>query len=390
MERSELRKKGILMLTPFYRPNIGGVETHLDDLCEYLRNNEYNVFVNTYQPLTTKESGKPVEKKKNLEIRRMGWFGHNLFPKFEPYPLIEFIYLTPGLLLFSLFFMLRNHKKIDLIHAHGFNGALIAKILSKVFRKKSVVSTHAVYNFSEGSLFAKNVRWVLSSFDKIIALTDLSKNDILTTGIPEEKITTYCHWVDQEMFSPMDKKSCRKKLNLKDNFHVLFIGRYIEKKGILVLVKASKKFDEKVKFIFIGDGPLLNEIEQLSKKQKNIINIGPINGPRIISQYYNSADVFVVPSLYDEPFGRVVAESLSCGTPVIVSKRGSLPTIVDKSVGFIVEPNSKNISGAIKTLNEDPKKLKELEKKCRKYALDNFGLKNAELFDNIYTELISK
>jgi len=84
----------VLILSPFFRPNIGVVETHLDDLCEYLRKNGHKAFVITYQPLIAKNRGQKLEKRENLEIRRIRWFGYNFFHMLEPYPLPEFIYLT--------------------------------------------------------------------------------------------------------------------------------------------------------------------------------------------------------------------------------------------------------------------------------------------------------
>ena len=49
-------KKGILILTPFFSPNIGGVESHLDDLVTALDQQGYLVFVQTYSPLTTEKT----------------------------------------------------------------------------------------------------------------------------------------------------------------------------------------------------------------------------------------------------------------------------------------------------------------------------------------------
>jgi glycosyltransferase involved in cell wall biosynthesis len=94
----------ILMITPFFSPNIGGVETHLDDLCEYLRKRGHKIFVITYQPLTTNVKALKFERDQNLEVRRIGWFGYSLFHKLEPYPLLEFMYLTPILLVYSFLF----------------------------------------------------------------------------------------------------------------------------------------------------------------------------------------------------------------------------------------------------------------------------------------------
>ena len=64
-----IKKPGVLILTPFYEPNIGGVETHLKDLTTYLRKQKkVNVFVLTYQPLTTKAKGPYFEKDENIEV----------------------------------------------------------------------------------------------------------------------------------------------------------------------------------------------------------------------------------------------------------------------------------------------------------------------------------
>src|SRR3972149_1570023 len=159
MDRRLLR---ILMVTPFFSPNIGGVETHLDDLCAYLRRRGHEISVITYQPLTTRVKAPKNEREQNFEIRRINCFGYNLFNQLEKYPLFEFIYLTPLLLLHSLLFLLWNGKKIDVIHVHGLNAAFIAKVLARLFAKRSVVSIHAIYELRNRPLLAKLFKWVLS------------------------------------------------------------------------------------------------------------------------------------------------------------------------------------------------------------------------------------
>ena len=91
--------KGILIISPFFYPNIGGVETHLSDLVKEL-SKKYKVFVHTYSPITTQNtSWQKKEKSKNLVIFRHGWFGKNLFHKLEKYSILQFLYLTPYLFL---------------------------------------------------------------------------------------------------------------------------------------------------------------------------------------------------------------------------------------------------------------------------------------------------
>jgi len=71
-------KKGILIIVPTFSPNTGGVETHLDDLVKILDREGFDVFVQTYSPITT--SGvkwKSMQKWNNVCIFRYRWFGKN-------------------------------------------------------------------------------------------------------------------------------------------------------------------------------------------------------------------------------------------------------------------------------------------------------------------------
>ena len=84
----------VLQLTVHYYPNVGGVETHLNDLVKGLVDSGNEVFVLTYNPLTTNISAKPFEKKRQLTVLRLPWFT-GFFYKLVKNPFLEFLYLTP-------------------------------------------------------------------------------------------------------------------------------------------------------------------------------------------------------------------------------------------------------------------------------------------------------
>ncbi len=378
------RGKAILILSPFFRPNVGGVETYLDDLCRYLTKHNYKVFVITYQPLTTKARGLRVEKRENLQIHRIPWFGHNLFHKVEAYPLLDFFYLTTGLFFFTFFFLLRHNNKIDVIHAQGLNAAFITKFLAKLFKKRLIMSTCAVYNLQKGTLLAKVVRWLLSDFDKILPLANFSKRELVHIGLPENKMNVYYLWVDQEVYKPKDKKESKERIHLAGKFIVLFIGRLIKIKGVEVLIEVARKVEKKINFVFIGDhGPLLKIVEEAASQSENIILVKNIHGNQLIP-YYQAADILIVPSQYEEAFGKVIIESLSCGTPVIGANKGGIPEVLDPSVGILIEPTVKEIKEKIEFLFDNPQELKRLKNNCRKYALDRFSIKNVKVIEESY------
>lgn len=384
-EHMNRKPLGILMITPFFRPNIGGVETHLDGLCKYLRDRGHKVFVLTYQPLTTRVKAQNFEKKQNLEIRRIGWFGYNLFHKLESYPLLEFTYLTPMLLIYSLFFCLSRKKYVDVIHAHGLNASFVAEVLAKVFRKKAIVSLHAIYNLSKRPMLTKLMKVVLSSYGAILTLSNKSKMELTKMGLDSEKIRVFTYWVDQTLFKPINKAKCRKEFGLEGKFIVLFIGRLIEIKGVRLLIRVAKKLSaiEDVYFVFIGDGPLTGEVKAASNNFGNIIYVGEVENKEL-SPYYNAADVVIVPSLYEEGFGRVILEALSCGTPVIASNRGGIPEALDESVGMLIEPEVDEIVQTVESLYESPEKLANLRRNCRAYAIKKFSEDNATAIEDAY------
>lgn len=378
-------KENVFILTDAFRPNIGGVETHLDDLCEYLRKNGHYVFVVTYQPLLTKARGLKVERKKNLEIRRMQWFGHNLEYKLDPYPMLRFLHMFPGLLIGSFFILLKHRKKIDVIHAQGLIAGFVAKILNKIFRKRCVVTLHAIFNFHQRSLVSRWVNWILSSFDAIISLSGKSKAELITIGLSEEKVKLCTHWVDLDRFKPMDKHRCKEELNLTEKFVVLFVGRLIAIKGVELLLDAAPIVNPEITFALIGDGPLAKKIEERAKTQENIVFLGRVT-EEDKPKYYNVADVSIIPSQYEELYGRVIIEALACGVPVIASNRGTLPEVVDPSIGRVINPTVGNIVKVVNFLYERPEELERMRLNCRPYALAHFSERNAELIINTYKQ----
>lgn len=377
-------KPGVLILTPFYEPNVGGVETHLKDLTDYLKKeNRYKVHVLTYQPLTTKAKGPYFEKYENIEIIRIPWIGFNLFHKLEPYPILEFLYITPWLFLWTFFFLLLKGNKINVIHAQGFNASFITRILAKIFNKRFIASTHAVYSMNPDSLMSKIVKWTLSPADKILTLSEASKRELIRIGLGDKNIETYTYWINTDIFKPINKGEAKKKVGWEDIFVILFVGRFIEVKGIDILLELSERIKEKIYFAFIGVGPLAGSIKKRAEATNNIIFIGKIDNYKL-PLYYSAADILCVPSKNEEGFGRVILEALSCGTPVVASNKGGIPEAVDEMVGVLVDPTVDNVKHVIESLYSTPERLYEMQSRCREYAFARFSDKNAELIVRCY------
>lgn len=380
------KKPGILILTPFFRPNIGGVETHLHDLCEYLRGRGYQVYVLTYQPLTTRAEAPPLEIDENLEIHRVRWPGYNLFHKLEPHQVLEFFYLTPRLWWATWRFLRKNKRKINLIHAQGLNAAFIGRTLAGMFNKKLIVSTHAIYNFQPGTIFARMVKWAMGSADRLLAISQPSRDELIKIGLPPQKIERYRYWVDQTIFKPYERRAARRKLGWDDNFTVLFVGRLIPIKGIEILLEVASRLPS-VRFVFIGDGPLAGEVEAAAGRYEQITFLGGIENSRL-PLYYSAADILCVPSQYSEALGRVMLEAISCGCPVLAARAGGIPEIINESIGILILPTVPELDKVISELHKNPERVRELGRNCRRQAEKICGLKNAGIIEKAYQMLL--
>jgi glycosyltransferase involved in cell wall biosynthesis len=363
----------ILHITPFFSPNIGGVETHLTDLTSRLSVLGYKNYVLTYSPISTDNvNWKNSEQiNKNLYIRRFNWFGHNLFHRLEKRPLINIFYITPYLLIRSFIWLYIHYPKIDVLHTHGLNAAIIGIFIKKIFRiKRHIVSIYSTYdNVPKSNLFIASI---LNRTDFVLTQSKRSINQLTALGVNKDKIHRYRHWIDINQFKPV-KKTPQKT-------SVLFIGRMIPQKNALLLAQAAKDFP-KIDFNFVGEGPDYLKIKKLSQVYKNIILHG--NVPyKILSKYYQNSDLFCLPSKYDEGWGRVLMESISCGVPVLATNMGAVPEVVDKTVSVLFTPN---LSGLKKHLT-NIQSIISLKKNCRSYALKHFSDKNIKLITRFYVK----
>jgi glycosyltransferase involved in cell wall biosynthesis len=335
--------------------------------------------------------GERIEKKGALNIRRVQWFGCGFLHKLRGYPLLQIVYLGPPLFLCSLFFILRNYNKIDVIHSHGLTAALVTKILAKILkvRNRCVCSLHYTYNFDSEPFMRKASLLILSHFDIVLTLSEKSRQDLLRLGFSNNKVKVYRHWVDLNFFRPLSNnfKKDLKNLDVNNKFIVLFVGRLLPSKGVLQLIDAITLLcykNYKIACLIVGEGPLANTVRHIESVNNNIKFIGKVSR-EVLVKLYNVADIVVVPSQSEGEEGqRVVIEALSCGKPVIASNKGSLRELLNEKVGILTEPTAIDIANAIDELYINRNKLKYLKSNARKYAYTQFSEKNAEIIEKSY------
>ncbi|HEX6424801.1 MAG TPA: glycosyltransferase family 4 protein [Acidimicrobiales bacterium] len=128
--------------------------------------------------------------------------------------------------------------------------------------------------------------------------------------------------------------------------HLLYLGRMSTEKGVDRLLAAWEHVTSDVTLRFVGDGPLAGMVGDAASADRRIVAGGPVPAADATACILRSRAV-VVPSMWQEPFGRVAAEAIASGRPVITSGLGGLSEIVDDSSGWITGTEPAALARAI-------------------------------------------
>ena len=398
---------GVLVLSQTYPPDVGGVETHLEDLTEAFKVKypDWRVWIVAYKPIVTEvESYLPREQHGNLSIRRFWWIGGNLFRKLEKAPALMVLYIVPYFMARLFFYMLPNIRKVDVIHVHGINMAMVGLIIGKFFHKRVVFQSHALYSFAPGSAFARVTAFLLKGMDSVLTLCHASKDEFLKLGVPEEKISVYRYWIDLKRFNmvtPVPRSGCNPTLQQVSNpiipafpysnvpvevtnkpFTAFFVGRLIGIKGEDVVVELARRFPN-IHFKIAGGGPNQQRVIEAVQRLDNLEYVGLVPNSQLHA-YYQAADVVLVPSQYPEGFGRVICEALACGTPVLASNIGGIPDAMDNTVGVLCDLSVDSFASALQRMITDQAWYQVLKNNTRPFAEKQFSIANSEMIFSKY------
>jgi glycosyltransferase involved in cell wall biosynthesis len=197
---------------------------------------------------------------------------------------------------------------------------------------------------------------------------------LIKAGYPQDRISTVPNFIF------MNNQS----LNNTYGSYAAFIGRIVPEKGVATLLSAAQKTGLPVHFA--GDYSTMPNIEKVT--MKNVRFLGHISRNHI-TDFFRNARFSVVPSICYETFGLVVIEAMYHGLPVIASRIGGIPEIIEDGVtGFLVEPgNADELSGRMKLLWDNPNLCKRMGQAGRKMVIREY---NEDVFYNRTMALYEK
>ena len=178
--------------------------------------------------------------------------------------------------------------------------------------------------------------------------------------------------------------------NPKPKNYLFTAGRIVQEKGIYEAIQITKKSKEKLIIAgrHINDLYWYNEVKPYLSGRIQYKGLLPLNK---LSKLYQNAKAFIFPLKWEEPFGLIMAEAMSCGTPVIAFNRGSVPEVVkDKKTGFLVPPFTNNKKINYKGFIEAIKKISQIDRReCRRHIEEKFTIeKMVDNYEKVFYDIL--
>jgi len=292
-------------------------------------------------------------------------------------------------------------QKYDLIAIGGWDQVAYweALIISKILGTKIMYFGESTLKDrrSNSQFFEKMKRVFIKNCDGYLPAGNAAAEYVKYLGGSPDKIFIARFCADHDFFyneylrlRPYKKEIKRKKGY--PAFTILFVGRFVWYKGVMVLLEAYKKLQEKNKdigLVLLGDGPEREKYEKYCKSNnlKNVFFEG-FKQMEELPEYYISADVLVLPSLSD-PWGLVVNEAMAFGLPVISTDvAGVTYDLVKNGInGYVVKAgNVKDLYKALKKLYKN----ENLRKKMGEMSLEIIKEYTPENWAKSFIEAINK
>jgi len=265
---------------------------------------------------------------------------------------------------------LLKREKPDLIVVHGYRPLILCLILRPFFKVPIIVFSRGFTAESlKIRLYEKLYRVAMCFSDLIIAVSDGHKRVLMSYGVEDKKIKVVHNAISVDSFQNSASGSVRKEICKQLNIPfgaaaVVSAGRLSPEKGHRFLVEAIgmlRGSSNNTHFVFCGDGPCQKDLERRAK-ELGISEICHFVGfRRDLKEIFQAMDLMVLPSL-TEGLPNVVLEAFACRKPVVATRVGGVPEIVEDGVNGILVPQERPdlLAEAIKSCLDSPDKARRM------------------------------
>lgn len=286
-----------------------------------------------------------------------------------------------------------------IIHSHGWT-TLLASYLGRFFS-----GTPIIINGEHGTMYFDNwkqvcvQRFLFKRVDLNLSVCAALRDEVARRfNVSKSLFKPILNGVNTEKFQPDDHKrqQMRVALNLSDDtFFVGSVGRLVECKNYPNLIRGFALFAKlapNVKLALVGDGPDRIAIEELIEELNISDQVMLLGRRNDVPDLIRAFDVFVLPS-FREGLSNTVLEAMSCGKPVVVTRVGGNPEIVDEGrTGFMYDvDDDEQLAGHLNYFYKHADKLSLFSEQSRQHIVHNFSLDGmVRNYEQTYLDVVLK
>jgi glycosyltransferase involved in cell wall biosynthesis len=376
----------------------GAGKTHFIEVAQNLvkLGNELLILLPGYQPRDRKNYG--------LSVCYVPTFRKNVL-SYLLYEINSLLYLT--------FYILK--WKPDVIYLRQGLFEVFPPILARLFGVPYVIEKNGIMEdefrsrgFSEIVIkilrLAEEINFRLS--DKIVCVTEGIKREIVRRyKVNEGKLVVIPNGANIELFRPLDKHECRRKLGLEeDAFYIGFVGSFAPWQGLDILIEAAKQLKEQgycqIKYILVGSGERELSLRQKVREYKleqEIRFIGRVTYEQVV-YYVNACDIAIAP--FTKERNSIIGvsplklyEYLACGRPVIASRVDGIKEVIEEGkCGYLFEPgDAEELAKRIIQSYQERDTLQEMGVRGRRLVESKYSWKmTAKRVVKVLNEIIEK
>lgn len=290
-------------------------------------------------------------------------------------------------------------SKISIVHSHMWSANLYSGILFALTKKPIfIVTEHGRHTLKKKRRILMN-RFIVKEADAVITVSDQLRKDMIDFGkVSPNKITTIENGIDLNRFNGnrLDRKEIRKKLDLEISTPVIgIVGNLTEVKGHRYFLEAASvisKHKPDARFLIVGDGVLREQLENQAHRLGIAQKVSFLGRRSDVPEILSALDVFVLSSEF-EGIPNALLEAMAMGKPVVATKVGGVPEIVeDGYTGITVSPkNSLTLAEAITRLLKDNMLSMQMGYKASKVIRERFNVSlMVDRYEALYDNLLHR
>lgn len=377
MKKKEQKKINLLIFPGNYLPNIGGLETHVDEYVKYQSQNP-NYKITIFTP--NLYNSKPIEKKFENKVTILRYPAVFVVPNF---PIGKFWKLSFWKMYFNLY-----KKKYDIVmtRTRFFPNTTLGTMFAK-FRFKPTKLVHVEHGSEFVILDSKLKSNIAYLYDMIFGKLTFKLAD-QNISISKAVYNFIRREFQKKGHLPLIQRGVDFSIydNSKENYDLSkyerlikigFVGRLYKWKGVENSIEAFKQLDKKLQekavLIITGDGEDFKRLQKIAKDVPNVVMLGGVEFKYAIS-IFKQLDIYVHSAYPGGGLSNSLLQAMYCKCGVVASPHEGANEVIDNNTGISLKDNSiKNLKKGMEILIQDKKLREELGKSAHQKIKNEFS-----------------